>query len=179
MRGKKAMSVGDFMYWVVRIMFLLLILTSIYFLTRIYEQREIDTADIEAGIFKHYLIYSPNALSYRDPYIDRVYPGIVEVANFNSARLEGAANFSKAFDMVAANISLYDLNGTFVVQAYYNQRRFIDWLPLTHPSFMAVDIGLNRGTVLRAVNETYVIYVNQDGSRGKGMLKTDIMVPRS
>ncbi len=173
MKSKKAMGAYDMIYWIARILFVVMMLVSIYFVARIYESQQSDTADIEASVFKDYLLYNPNALSYSDPYTGRTYPGIVDLQNFDPEILESAANFSGGKEMIAANITLLDFEDNIVKQAYYNRERYLDWLPLSHETF------LGRGTVLKADNRTYVLYVDEEGNREQGMLLTEILVPRT
>jgi len=173
MKSKKAMSAYDMIYWIVRILFAVMLLVSLYFIARIYEQKELDTADIEAGLFKNYLLYSPNGLSYRDAYTNRIYTGILDVKNFNSERLESAADFGTQNNMVAANITLFDMQNNIVAKTYYNKQKYLDWLPLSYSTFFG------RGTVLKADNRTFVIYLDEFGNEKPGILLTEIVVPRT
>ncbi len=173
MKGKKAISTTDFFLWIGKLLLLVMLLISIYFIARIYEQKEIDTAEIEAGIFRNYILYSPHAISYRDVYSDRIFPGTVDVANLNSDLLESAANFGKTNDMIAAIITLSDSQKKTVKQVYYNEKRYNDWLPMAQSTF------LGRGAILKADKESYVLYVDSDGKTKPGILKTEVLVPRT
>jgi hypothetical protein len=151
-----------------------LLLVSVYFVARVYESKVLDTSETEAALFKNYLLYSPGALSYRDLYTYRIYPGVVDINNLNYQTLESAADFGDSNDMVAANITLFNANRTTVIaQTYYNRERYLDWLPLTHRTF------LGAGTVFKADNSTYVVYIDENGTRKSGILKTEILVPRT
>lgn len=168
--NKKAMSIGDFFYWIGRMLFVILILVSIVYVGLIYQSKAIESYDIEAKLFKHYLIYNPNGLSYWDDSTGRLYPGIVDLKNFNSERLEAAADFGTD-RMVAANITLYDISKTTVIaQTYYNYPSFIRWKPISY--------GKGAGSVYKDEGELYVIYVNES-SRKAGILKTEVLVPRT
>jgi hypothetical protein len=169
MKGKKAMGVGDMGYWMVRILFVVLLLFSMYFVVQIYESKFLDTAETEAMIFKHYMIYNPNALPYRDPYSNRVYPGIVDVNNFNTARLDAAANFGKINNMIAAKIVLFNMSGVVVADAYYNEERYYDWEPLT--------IGKGIGAPILKAEDDYVLFAGKDGKIKPGVLTMNIIVP--
>ena len=172
--SKKSMAVYDFVYFIVRVFFVIMMLVSIYYVTRLYESKELDTAEIEAGLFMNYLLYSPNGLSYRDTYISRIYPGTIDPKNLNSTRLEKAADFGQPNNMVAANITLFDIEKKNVIaQALYNEKGYGDWFPIAFTTFFG------RGSVLKAENETYVIYVDENNNTKSGVLKTEILVPRT
>lgn len=171
--NNKAMSTQEMVYWIVRILFAVMMLVSIFFIARIYESKVIDTAEIEAGLFKNYLLYSPEGLSYRNPSDGRLYPGIIDVKNLNTERLESAADFGTPNDMAAALITLYNSSNDYVSSAYYNRQRYDDWKPLTYKTF------LGAGAVLMAINETYVIFVDENGNKMPGTLRTIVMVPRT
>ena len=176
MKGRKAMTGGEMLLWAARFFLFILLLFSVVFLVRIYQQKEIDTSEIEAELFKNYLLYSPNALSYTDPYVNRVYLGVVDLKNFNSKHLESAADFGSPNSMVAANMSIALISAgkyTRVAQAYYNEEKFFDWLPLAHPAFKG------RGTVYSDFDIKNVNYVDENGTITQGRLVIEILVPRT
>ena len=178
--NKRAMETTEMVYWIARILFCLMMLISVFFIARIYESKVIDTAEVEAATFRNYVLYSPNGLSYTDPETGRLQPGIVDVRNFNETRLEAAADFGRPNDMVAAWFILHSASGPSVKGAFYNQQRYNDWKPLSEiTTFAGIRRFFGAGTVYQEHNETYVVYVDENGNKLPGILETIILVPRT
>jgi len=177
MKGKKAMNAYDMVYWVARILFAILLLVTIFFLARFYEQSQLQTAGIEAGVFRNYLLYSPSGISYHDIYTNRVYPGVIDINKINSQQMEDAASFGSQNNAIAAKITLMDTSkessNNLVKSAYYNKQQYDNWLPLSGAGFSGV------GTVMKADNSSYVLYVDDNGDTHPGILLTEILVPNS
>jgi len=176
MKAKKALGAYDMIYWIARILFAVFMLITLYTVATIYESKILDTAEIEAKLFKHYILYSPNGLSYTDPNTGRLYPGVVSLDNFNSERLESAASFGEINNMIAAKITLYGpKGGPPINEVYYNKDRYDAWFPLTYsPKVFKV-----VGTVHSQFSYAYVAWLDSNGYKREGSLRFEILVPRT
>jgi len=174
MIAKKAIGAYDIVYWIVRILFVLMMFFFLYFLARVYETRTVDTSENEARIFIMYMAYNPDAFSYRDT-TNRVYPGIVDVSKMTPEMLEQAMHYEKENRMIAANITLYQADKTTTVRnVFYNEREYWTWAPLSLPTFTG------EGTVRNVSDIRYVLYKEGDSEDFKpGFLKFDVLVPKS
>ncbi len=190
MKQKKALSAYDMIYWIARILFVTFMLITIYFVANIYESQALDTSRVEAQLFEHYLFYSPNSLSYTDPYTGRIYPGVLDVRNFDEEILNEAANFGETNNMVAANITLKSsrritITGDMtkqevVASVIYNKKKYERWMQLVPSPMPGTGIlAKGPGTVLSHETRRYVIYLDEEGNRKYGEVETTILVPKT
>lgn len=196
MRAKKALGAYDMIYWIARILFAVLMLVTLYAVASIYESKVLDTAETEAKLFKHYLLYSPNGLSYTDPYTGRLYPGVLSLDNFNTERLESAASFGKVNNMVAAKVQLlgdceYDeftlsakCNRNITDEVYYNEQKYRSWIPLIIWDLSATSSTQDfrfkgiAGTVWYESSRLYVTYIDSNNYQRSGVLLIEVLVPK-
>ena len=190
MKKRKALSTYDMIYWMARILFVTFMLITIYFVANIYESQALDTSKVEAQLFEHYLFYSPNSISYSDPYTGRIYPGVLDIKNFDEERLNKAANFGEINNMVAANITLrsasqINLAGDLekpeiVASVVYNQEKYERWIQLVPiPQFGTGVLIKGPGTVFSHSAKRYVVYFDEEGNQKYGEVETKILVPKT
>ena len=181
-KSKKAVEAYDLVYWSVRIMFVILMLFFVYFLARVYESQAIDTTEIEAGTFIRYMLYNPNALPYIDPNSGRTLFGIIDIEKMNSKQLEEAMSFGEENNMVAAKITAtYEIplpegvsgpQQQKKIEAYYNEAKYNNWLPLSNPSF------LREGTV-KKIEQTRYVLVKDKEETYPGSIIFEVLVPKT
>jgi len=122
MKNKKAQAFS-MVWWIPRIIFLVIVLSSVIFLTTMYINTEKETWKTESELFIHRLIYSPNGISYYDPLTNRVYPGIIDLKKIKNTEIINRSLFyGKDNKHIGANISVYDKNDNLLAQGIYNEK---------------------------------------------------------
>ena len=104
--SKKAL-VEYFPQFIMRVIFLIIVLTAILFLINSYIRTEVQTFDAEASLFIQRVLYSKNCLAYQDESTGQVYPGIVEYASLASdefqERLAQCADYHDSRHLAASS----------------------------------------------------------------------------
>ena len=88
--NKKALMTFNIINFIPKIIFLAVIAIVVVMLVRTLVVTEVNVQDAEAGVLINRILYSPNGLVYTDNQINRVYPGIIDIENFNETILEKA-----------------------------------------------------------------------------------------
>jgi hypothetical protein len=168
--NKKAQAF--YLIWhIFRTIFIIIIFLSVVLLIRMYIKAEIPTTRLQTEVFFNRLFYSPDAISYNDPYTSRSYPGIIDLGKFNSANIENAINYD--YDkMVAAKLIIYDKDNNLVKESYFNQKWYTNWYPLAASSLQG------KGSATRTIKTFYVTYFENNEFK-EGILTVDIIVPNS
>jgi len=126
-KGKKG-DAFEIMMWIVRFIFIIIILFVVYFFINAFIITSIDTKEVDAAVFVHRTIYSRHVLAGVDRYTQRVYPGV------SNGWVFYANDFDKAIDyywndQIAANITM---NG---FSKNYNKEWYENWLPLVEARY--------------------------------------------
>ena len=98
------------------------------------------------------ILYSPNALAYKDEITERVYPGIIDIQKANQP------NFEKAFlvgpgNEFAAKVEITTLANSEVRELFINEIWYKRWTPLT--TFEQFEKEIFRRPVLIKDKDTY------------------------
>ncbi len=150
--NKKAIISFNVMNFIPKIIFLVVVVLSIVFIVKSFVVTDIDIRSAEAYVLINRIIYSPYGIAYYDKSIDRVYPGIIDLANFNTQRLEKAI---VPVEHIAAKLSLVNQGK----RIFYNEGTYNNLY-----SMLNVEGGSKEIT-----NELYVLV--KDGDK----LKSDIL----
>ncbi len=168
--NKKAMDISMLIYLIkIGIFTGIIVITSMALVTML-QKTAIDTKVLESNIFMNHLIYSPHALGWYDAYAGRNIPGIVDVQNFNAARIESSYNYGKQNTNIAAQISLLDSQSRVVSNLSYNAQMLKRWIPVAGKS--------GSGSSTKISRTVYVLYA-QGNKLNPGVLKADIYIPNS
>ncbi|MBD3355096.1 hypothetical protein GF361_03875 [Candidatus Woesearchaeota archaeon] len=122
MKNKKAQAFS-MIWWIPRIIFLVIVISSVVFLTTMYLNTEKETWKTESELFIHRLIHSPNGISYYDPLTNRVYPGIIDLNNIRDLNtINRSIFYGENNKHIGANISIYNQNNILLAQGIYNNQ---------------------------------------------------------
>lgn len=152
-----------------RFIFLAATIIIILVLISVFVVTNIKISGVELDIFNQRLLTSPNGLSYYDPLSNRVYPGIIDINNFNSEELLNDRIIYKD-PQIASKIILIDKSSNKQSTAYYNKNQFENWNPLT--------VAQGPGGADNSMLNMYVIIREKDGSFNKGFLSIESVMLR-
>lgn len=173
--GNKKSQISQLvMYYIPRIFFTTIVVFAIVVLVRAFIVSEVNVTVAEAEIFGQALLYSKNGISYYEPKIDRVFPGIIDISDLNKTEkkinehLYFGEKLGKKVNRVGARITYYldnDLNNTKI---YYNKQffRFLEpWEGVKGPGGSYIS-RKQFDTIFRYNNEFY-----------PGKIKIEVGVP--
>lgn len=122
---KKA-EISDYMIaFIPRIIFIIIVLASIYLLINAYIKTEVNTFDAESNLFVQRLLYSKNGVSYKDKDTGQVYPGIIEISrcpDFTEALAQSIHYYDSGH--LAAKVTITNMRQEEICSFYYNRERF-------------------------------------------------------
>ncbi len=114
---KKALISFNLLMWIPRIIFMVIVIFSIILLVGSYFKVEIIVSEAESELFVQRLLHSPHGISYFDPYSNRVYPGIIDLDNFD---LLNKSVFYGEQKQIGAKFIVKDLNNKDLAENIYN-----------------------------------------------------------
>jgi hypothetical protein len=119
--------------FIMRVIFLIVVLTAILFLINSYIKTEVHTFDAEASLFIQRVLYSKNCLAYHDETTGQTYPGIIEYASLASEdfqeQLAGCANYRDSRHL-AARIEIFDEDNNSLLTHHFNKQWYEHWIEL-------------------------------------------------
>ena len=110
-----------------RILFITIAFFVVWMFTVSQIQEKIEIGDIKDTIIINRALYSPTSFSYVDANTGRVYPGIIDINNFNNLQLNNSFDYSG--NNIAVKFEIKYSNKTKT--AYINQKWYERWAPLT------------------------------------------------
>ena len=110
--------------WIPRIIFLIIVLTTILIFLNYYSKIEIHSFEPESEFFVYRILNSTNGISYYDSVSGRVYPGTIDITKFENETiniLQNSVNYG-ADKHLGAKILIKDLDEIPLVKAFYNPK---------------------------------------------------------
>jgi hypothetical protein len=155
----------------IELAFLLIIIISFVFLTRQTVQRSTDTSSAEAYSYLQNMLYSKNGILYYDAEIDRQFPGIIDLNNFNDIVLDSSMqiNMSEDVELPAAKLTLQDQAGV-LNEAYWHKK----WYDRLYPKAG----GKGRGSPRQLYEDMYVLKKMPSGELVPAYLSIELLVPK-
>ena len=114
---KKALLSFNMLMWIPRIIFMTIVIFSILLMVGSYFRFEIAISGAESELFVQRLLNSPHGISYYDPLSNRVYPGIIDLDNFD---LLNKSVFYGEQKQVGAKLIVKDLGNKVLSERIYN-----------------------------------------------------------
>ena len=121
-RGSFIITTETFL-WAARLVFLIVISFSIFFVVNSHAHREISIEEFEMDTLITRLIYSSSCFAYEDV---RKYPGIIDSKKFTNETLEKCL----VREGVVVRLVLTDLDGNEIDNVFKNKDEFIMLEPL-------------------------------------------------
>ncbi|MFO7711038.1 MAG: hypothetical protein R6V53_04720 [Candidatus Woesearchaeota archaeon] len=151
-------------YYIWKLLMILIIGVAMVMVLNSTVTEDADTREVEATLFIHRLLYTPHGISYYDPGLDKVRPGIIDLSGFD----ESAINYSSDFqDHIAAKIELIKKNSGQTETIYYNKEAYMKLEPISYS-------GKGPGSVTKVRQSIYVL-VNEAGSLEPGRLAITVV----
>jgi len=115
----KANKKGDINFsvvnWIMAIIFTICVGVFVYYMVEGHLIKEVNVQDAEMEIFIQRLLYSRNGISYYDTQLNRLYPGIIAIENFNQdyadKNLEPAIFYGTENRLIGAKMELLEKDG--------------------------------------------------------------------
>lgn len=151
--SKKAQTYETLMWAIPRFLFLIVVSLTILLLLRAFIVTNISIQPAEALLFINSALYGPGGFSYYDTEINRLYPGVVDQDNFNSARTKNGINYG-VDRALAAEFRIG--SGT----ANYNEAWFNRWIPIAKAGLKgpgSIFILLKRADTVTSQNQRITI----------------------
>lgn len=168
--NRKGLISFEMIYWIARVMFLIIVIVSIIFLVRMYIKGHTDTESVEMTMMINHFLYSPDSIMYYDEIAGRPMPGIIDIDKLNELTLDRAFYFGEKNTMAAAKIELYDIKNSLVKEAMYNKIYYERWIPLAGKS--------GAGAVAEKDFETLVVY-KSGKTFNNGIMRIKVLIPKS
>jgi len=130
--NKRAIS-ADVFSWIPKLLLLSAALLVLMGLVHLYVVTRIDTTDAETFVFINRVTFSPHGISFYDEDIGKSYPGIIDFDKFNGEVLKKSIDLPTN-RIIAARLSLNELDGKNLKDAYFNKEWYYNWLPKKHLS---------------------------------------------
>jgi len=110
--NKKGNMTFNMVNMIPRLIFLVIVLLSVVLLISVFLNIIVDVNYQEADLMSLNLIYSPQGISYFDPNLNRVIPGVIDKEEFMSNKIETRLNNSFSYGEknkhIAAQIKLIE-----------------------------------------------------------------------
>jgi len=169
--GSKGLGFNEIMAFAY-ILTIVFITISLIFLVRHSVNLFVDTSRTEADTYHNFILYAKEGLSYYDPAIDRVYPGIIDVQRFVPGTLESSLAFQDVHpskELPAAKIELSDVTTGVQQELYWNEQWFLRLEPKS---------GLAGTGSPNAVKKSYPVVIKNGTDEHAGILTIEVIVPR-
>ena len=176
---KRGIFAVHMLAWIMRILFLVVVMLAVVSLVRIYIITSVDSFDAESTLLIERLLYSPELITYTDHTIDRSYPMIIDLERFTSDDIEQqlmeAMDYGDKNQHIAAEIKLKDLENGRTYTKYYNKIGYENWHVLTRLKLANIGAGSAR-----AMNATaYVLIRHDDDTISRGNVQIRVVMPSS
>jgi len=177
MKNKKGNVTFEFLMWIPRLVFIVIVMFAIMVLIRSYVTVTIDISELQANLFVNRVLYSPTAISYFDKDIERLYPGIIDFDKFklqtNEKFLEKSVYYGEKNTEIGAKLVLKDLSENAELTTFYNEGFFKEQKKL-------VDSGLTEGPGgARGYNKKYNVRIFKNNDLHEGILTVEVVIPNS
>jgi hypothetical protein len=168
--NKKA-QISDYMvFFIPRLIFLIIVVAAVSLLIHKFIQTEVDTFDAESSLFVQQLLYSKNALAKADNVTGQYYPGILDYSRIMQddfeEQLEKALNYNT--NHLAAKMTITDISKEELVSFYYKKSSYENWIVLSQ---------LKGPGASRSLTKKLYVILDQDGSQFEGFLEISVVMP--
>lgn len=160
--NKKGISFKVLNMALFRLLFITILFFALYLFSTSLIKTNISTRDIRNLIIFNRILYSPSSISYNDGYVDRFYPGIIDINKFNDSTLTKAFDYGE--NKIAIRLELTNLENNEIKEVYLNKKWYDRWGPLT--KFEQYE---------KKIKWRYVLIKDKDALH-KGLLRIDMVI---
>ncbi len=125
-----------------------------------------NTRYAEANMITRSLLLNPDGIIYS--FGTRTYPGVIDCKKLNEIVLNRTYNQGKK-NMIAMNLSLYNLKGNLIKKAFYNKKYYLIWHELAKT-------GLQGSQGAFSVSRTAYVTL-RNCKQKQGILRIEITKP--
>ena len=178
MRNKSGLLAEQVIFFIPRIIFLIAVIFSVVIIVKKFIITSIDVREVEANILISRLIFS-KVISYNDPSLNRLYPGIVDLDKFrklssDSGLLDKSIDYGDANPIIAARLTLKlaggnEIDGKKYLAAYYNKKKFDEWFPKIQETVTG-----GSGSV-KMVNDNRLVLIKEKDEFTPGMIEFEVL----
>lgn len=171
LKNKNGFAGLDMVQWLIRLLFLTIVVFACVFLINLYIKNDINIAGVEMDLFYKRLIYSPNGIMYKDETLNRAYPGIIDLEKFKDGKniTDSIINYGDSNNYVAAKVSLYYFNPEDTYsEFYYNEFGYKKWKPL---------LGIEGKGGVRSQTKELPVLVYDNNKYEQMILRVEIVTP--
>lgn len=158
--------------WLEQIPYILLtmaVMSGIFLLVNMFINLSVNVRPLQREIFVGRLMYSPNSIVYADNVTGIVYPGVIDLEQFDNNTLDSLIAYSYE-RQVAAKLLLYDQEKELVKTAYLNGLWFNRLEPLARNRVEG------EGSA-RMYTKSMPVVIQDKGVYTPGFLKIEMIFP--
>jgi len=164
--NKKAVT-ENVALWMMRMLFLAIVVVTIVFLTKFLVAIYMQTADAQASVYINKILYEKNGIIRYEN--ERAYAGVIDLSKFSESRLNNSMKFEKGEEGPCAKLTLKNLETDEKNTTFWNKR----WYQRLRPRASFRGIG---SPFLKEV--TILVTIYQNGKYVPATLTIDMVVPR-
>lgn len=159
--NKKGLMMLNYAIWIMRFIFLAILLVSVSIVISKYVNLRVDIAASESEVALQRIV-SSDALMYASPVTSRTYPAIIDMNKIkNAAVLDSEIDFGKARH-ISAKVSLQNKKSA----VFLNKRIFED---------LFESIGTIFGTDVQDTKNSYWTFVDDNGKKNVDILTVQVL----
>ena len=173
---KKAQIDEGWIFLFYRFVIVCLVAIAMVILVKMYIVTEIDVQQTQVDLFVANMLNMKQGVSYYDETLQRAYPGIVLLADFEhpsglETRLNEQMDYGE-YDILATELTLFDNQGNTVGTAVYNREWYERWIVL------AQTFWSGKGSATEYfINKT--VLIKDDALLSQGVLQFHVVMPNS
>jgi len=112
---KKGLVTLNYLVWILRFIFLAILMVSIGFVVSKYVNVRVDVSSVESAIFLERL-FSSNALMFQDAVTLRIYPGVIDLKKLGtSSNLDAEFGIIKGSRHISGRVRIKEINKNIFV----------------------------------------------------------------
>lgn len=156
----------DFLTYVVRLITILILATSIVAVVQVFKVNSLDTAELEMNILFQRIYYS-DIITYEEA--GKLETGIIDLEKFTSENLNEQINYTSSRH-IATRLKL-EIPGETIPAIFLNEKWFERWK-------QSIDQTTFGGSAHNSVEKKIPVSIMQGGILKKGILEALIIMPK-
>ena len=173
---KKAQIDEGWIFLFYRFVIVCLVAIAMVILVKMYIVTEIDVQETQIDLFVSNILNMKQGVSYYDETLQRAYPGIVLLADFEhpsglETRLNEQMDYGE-YALIGAELTLFDAEKNIIGTSVYNKEWYDRWIVL------AQTFWSGKGSATEYfINKT--VLIKDDALLSQGVLQFHVVMPNS